>query len=516
MDNAYIPKVKEDLTRLKRVFFFTLLFGLAAHAYVYFNLVQSHDGCEIIQADHWSYIYIQAGRFLLPIYYILRGDYQVPWLIGLLSLVFLALSAYLVASLLNIRKPVLLAALCGIFTVNITIIANNATYLYAADPYCLALLFSCLGAWLWQRCPKWGFVPAAGCFVLSLGLYQAYIDVAIGLALLLIIWKLAQGRSLASLWKWALKCAVSLLAGIGLWYLMTVLVQHLMHVPMSTDYNRPTLVLEAGLLARLRLIPLAYWEVVRYFVGYDSYVTTLVRTCNILLGLAGGFLWIRMLRRQRVHGLELAALLVCVALMPLGLNLMCLLTDWVHELMIFSYLLLYVALLIPLEQMDPPKSPSERIPALCRGAILCLLALLVVRNVRFANGAYFYKQMVTESSLLHAHTILTEMEKQDGYEAGFTPVATIGLPGDSDFKWSSDAFLEYQDLVGLWRDTTSFPSTLNMHDFCLTRLGQDINFADDLTTEQISALPTVQQMPVYPQDGYCQMIDGVMVIKFIQ
>ena len=345
---------RSDLPRIKQVFFYTLFFCLAAHAYAYFHLMPSHDSSAVFQRDTFSPGFFQNGRFMLPLYYTLRGIYHAPWLIGMLSTLYMAGSCYLVASMLDIRKPLLLAALCGAFSTNLTVIATNATYLYTSDPYYLSLFFSCAGAWMWQRFPKRGFLLSIPLFVICIGLYQAYIDVAIGLLLLLLIQKLSEGQTVASLWKWALRCAISLLAGMIAWYCLMLLLQRLTGTAMSTTaYNRPDAVLETGLLDKLKSVPLAYQSFFSFFFDlHRSYNSVFSVICTSFIMAAGAAAWSLLLRQRRLKGLELAALLACAALLPLGLGLMYILTDTVHDLMIFSFFLVYILFLIPFQEIQ--------------------------------------------------------------------------------------------------------------------------------------------------------------------
>ncbi len=508
-------ELHSDISRIKQVFLYTLFFCLAAHAYAYFHLMPSHDSSGVFLQDASSG-YIQNGRFMLPLYYALRGVYHAPWLIGMLSILYLAGSSYLVASMLNIRKPLLLAALCGVFATNLAVTATNATYLYASDPYLLSLFFSCAGAWMWQRFPKRGFLFSIPLFVMCIGLYQAYIDVAIGLLLLLLIQKLSEGQRVASLWKWALRCALSLLAGMVMWYCLTILIQRLTGTAMSTGYNRPDAILETGLLSKVKSIPRTYRGFLGFFFDLQhSYNSVFSFICTFLIMAAGAAAWLLLLRQRHIRGLELAALLACAAILPLGLGLMYILTNWVHELMIFSFFLVYVLFLLPFQEEQTVAALPARAGSILRKTVLCLLALVLVRSIVCANGIYFHKQLLSDSADMYAYSILTEMEKTEGYEAGVTPVAVIGDFRNSKLARQTDDFPFDADIVGAHstsRNAFSYLTTFRA--FCRTKLGQEINLVTDQgALTEYTIWRDVRRMPVYPQDGFCQIIKGVMIVK---
>ena len=83
------------------VFASTVLFGLIAHGYCYFNLFYSHDSLMVYQWKEVEQL-TSLGRFMVPVYLKFRGDFYPPLLVGLFSLVFLAAALYITVRLLSI------------------------------------------------------------------------------------------------------------------------------------------------------------------------------------------------------------------------------------------------------------------------------------------------------------------------------------------------------------------------------------------------------------------------------
>lgn len=147
--------------------------------------------------------------------------------------------------------------------------------------------------------------------------------------------------------------------------------------------------------------------------------------------------------------------------------------------------------------------------------MLCLLAVVFVRNIVCANGVYFHKQLLSDSADLYAYSILTEMEKTDGYEAGVTPVAVIGKYSHSNLARQTDDFPFDSDMTGVSssrKNAFSYPSTFQA--FCRTKFGQEINLlTDENTLTECAIWRDVRRMPVYPQDGFCQIVNGILIVK---
>ena len=509
-----MKSIRSDLPRLKLVLFSTIIFSLAAHAYMFFTFAPSHDSMVyMIVTDADIPLVISNGRFMQPVYWLLRGRLPAPWLVGMLSVLYIFLSSYLIFDALDIRRRSATILLCGIFATDIAVTATAATYLYTLDTYTLALLFATAGTYLLEKLPPWrGILAAVLCFVCCMGLYQAYIDVAIGLALLLLIRHILDGERFSSLWKRALRYGVSLLAGAVLYFTLVKFIQHLSGVAMITDYNSLNGLLESSPLATLLRIPQTYFEFVAQLLSpLRSYNTPVILLCRGLLVLVGLLLWVRCIRARHIRGLELFALLLCAALLPLGLNFIRVLDPaWVHTLMIYSFCLIYIFLLLPLELSDPPSRPVTVSKTLTVG----LCAYSIVFNIIFANGAYFKKQMLYEVTSQYAFSIMEQVERNPDYEMGVTPVAVIGSFYDTLAGWQDDAlFAPYRHMVGS-NGTFGITTVWKFSHYCQFILGHPINAIQN--EDELASMaydPAIQSMPLFPKDGSCAMVDGVMVIK---
>ena len=126
--------------------FFTLLFSLLAHGYRYYSLCFSGDAMLLTQQGQAVY-QSTLGRYLQPVYWLLRGEITVPPVIGLFATVFLFLSCVLMAELFRLDKKRDIALLSALLVTHETLAVSNATYLPWTDVYALALLFAAAGAY---------------------------------------------------------------------------------------------------------------------------------------------------------------------------------------------------------------------------------------------------------------------------------------------------------------------------------------------------------------------------------
>lgn len=519
------------LPRLKIVVFWTLVFSLAAHAYMYFAFAPSHDGlCYLIAQDSEVSLQLSNGRFMQPVYWLIRGRIPGPWLVGTLSILYLALAIYFILQVTGIRRRISVILACGILSTNLTVTATTATYIYTLDTYMLALLSACAGAWLWDRLEKWGFLAAVPLFVMAMGLYQSYIDVAIGLALLLLIKAVMEGEAFSALWRRALRYGLSILAGSSCYFLIVKLSLSLTHTALSSNYNGLSQLFDSSVLSVLKLIPYAYFSFAAFFFSpLRTYNTPALCLLRLLLILSGLGMWVRCIRRRPVRGRELAFLLLCAAILPLGLNFVCILsTGYTHDLMHFSFFLVYVLLLMPAElcpalsdgQEAASAAPEHRIgwPRLCQGAAGVFCAFMIFHNIVFANGAYYYKQIIYDASSRYVFSIVETIEAQPDYEPGVTPVLFIGeVPFSAAARTiTDDAFSQYEQVTGMWNSTAvTYDSSFWGYSTMLLGHPFDTSVPSQQASELLSS-PEVRDMPVFPYDGYCKMIDGVAVVKLAE
>lgn len=214
---------------------FTLCFSLLAHGYRYLSMGFSGDAMLLTQEGEAAF-QIALGRFLQPVYWMIRGHITAPLTIGLFATAFLAVSAAITAQLLGITRPLHIALVCGAMVTNETLAASNATYLPWTDVYALSLMLSLLGVYVFNRRRR-GWLLSPLFFCLSLGLYQSYITSAATLFILLLIARTLDGERPGAIWPDGIRACVSLVAGLLLYALVLRAVLAVTGTQASNEYN---------------------------------------------------------------------------------------------------------------------------------------------------------------------------------------------------------------------------------------------------------------------------------------
>ena len=134
----------------------TAAFSFAAHGFLFANEFFSHDSVSYFTyATGTSAFYTGIGRFAIPLYESIKGDVAAPWLIGLLFILWMTLTAVLVTELLGIRSRSGMVLTCGLLCTNLALTLTGATYVYCMDEYAFALCAAAAAAWCFARGRWW-------------------------------------------------------------------------------------------------------------------------------------------------------------------------------------------------------------------------------------------------------------------------------------------------------------------------------------------------------------------------
>ena len=513
-----IKKLFSQYALLYFVFAATFLFGLCAHAYRFFNLNFSHDSLMIWE-DDWA-VQIGLGRFLQPLYRMLRGDLGAPFLLGLLSLVWLALANCIVVSLLEIRALRHIALLCGVLSTNAVLTFSFATYLPWADVYTLAYLLAALAVWLAVRF-SWGFLAAWVPLALSLALYQSYLNVTVILLMIVFVKNVLDGLGTKELLIRIGRYLGALLGGLVVYYIVLQIVLAATGISLLETYNGLSQLWNYRLDTLWELVVATWKYPLRYMLHPETYHPRTVALVNWAVGLAAAAALVRTALAKRPAKIPTALLALCVFAMPFGVNVIFFVSKGnQHSLMIFSFFLLYAFAFMLWDyhnRLPPAKWPEKLLAAVRRArplfaALLSgLLLLVILFNVVFANQVYLKKALEYEATMSFMTKLTYSIEQTEGYVPGETPVIMVG-----DFETSS-LFAQrrgFEEVTGdgLDRGSAATYSGTFVHYFNAI-LSYRINWIDTGTAREYAAWPEVRSMPVYPARGSCQIVNGVLVVK---
>lgn len=507
-EDALLRRVRAfDWARLKWCFAATALCMLLAHGFAWFNLFPSHDGTILVfDAD---VVMLQLGRWVELLYFrFVRGRINAPWLNGAFTIVWTSLAVYLVGKLLQLGKKATIA-LCAVFSTAISVTLLYATYYDKTDLYACAMFLAVWGVYAVRRfrCRWWGVLFCSGCLCLAMGLYQGYIEFAIGLFLICLLRDcLTEDLAWAEYLRRGVTAVVSLLLGGVLYAVSLKVVLAYKHLELIDSDNGLQQMGRAGVADYLARLPGAYKQVFTTLLGYDVWNNRGMRLATavcLLLGLACLVLTLR--KKPLRAAVQVVILLV---LLPLGLNVVYLLSERHPTLLMLYPVYLVYALVLLLTGLEPDTIPHSAAWLAC---LLC--AFITVQNVIYANGAYTYRKLVYENTRAQVYTIMAKVEDLPGYVEGETPVVFSGDFTDSNFTYHNDLIRLYEEgETGLSGSAITYDGTIKWwFGNIMGSSAKVVNAQAEL--DAWAENPAVQAMPSYPASGCIAMVDGAAVIK---
>lgn len=163
----------------------------------------------------------------------------------------------------------------------------------------------------------------------------------------------------------------------------------------------------------------------------------------------------------------LVADIVCL---PLAMNVIGIVSKWVHTLMTFAYLTPWLFFVMAVEQLyrrDDLRKDWERLLRWGYSLLACVVAgLTVLCGIRLANICYTKAYARYTEGLADSIRLTNLIEAIPNYVKGETPVAFVGV-SDNDFPWQ-DAYELTSDIAGIgdlyyWQGMYTAPFVLDSY-----------------------------------------------------
>lgn len=471
--------------------------GLLAYAYRFFNMLPNWD--TLMDYYYPTNNMIHQGRHLQIIGCLFSSFYDIPWITGLLCLLYIAVSVILITEILQIHDTIGILCLSVLMTLFPTVISSFA-FMYMADAFHSAMLFAVLAVWLTLRCRR-GWLAGGICLCMSVGIYQAYLPFAIGLILVWLVDKLlfTEEKPVKQILHFAL---------MGIWgmvfYIVSLgILSVLEGVAVSNHQGMGSMGIP-DLLQVITAFFQSYVDTLYFFFGSLKQIS-LYQIGNLLLFFCAAVavvLWVIKQKAYQRWGRILLACL-CVAVIPCVAHIFYFLTEevWYHALMQGTLWLCYALAFLLLERTGFMKKKLAvwGMIGTVFAAYACILA---------ANTAYLKMNTSYEKTMAMLNRIVDRMEQMPDYEEA-ERIAVIG-----EVKDAHTAVAELNpSIVGVTED--SFV-THQKHMVAALSMYYRIDLTG-VQDEELSALyaqEVVKEMPEWPEEGSICQLGDMIVIKF--
>lgn len=505
MPEQVIGKIKKSVQpQWKMCFFAALIMGFIAHFYKITNWIPNWDSL-VFRYDAQNMVAL--GRWFLPVVCAPSSFYDLPWITGLLAIVFHALGAVCICKMFNVRKNTT-AVLIGALVTTFPTVTSVMMYNYVADGYAIAFLLSCIAAMVVVK-EKPNYILAAILIALSTGIYQAYITVTIMLLLAFLITELIHNKTdVKKLVLKSLNFLVIGFVGMILYYLVLTILLKITGTVLL-DYQGFDSVTSFKGINVTELLYTIKTSFVNYFFDFSQGISAF-GIINIVTFIAIFVLYLVDVIRNKLDILRLIMLFICVAMLPVGASVLAFMNSSIdyHNLMKMGFLVFYLFLVL---QYEKTEFKSVKINSMKLWTILVITISLVFNYLIIANVSYHKLNMAYQKSYGTLVRIADRIEQTDGIE-NCDSVAVIGcLPDSEDYSSNlpPDMTGTTDGLILRADDETVKQSVLcsALNDYC----GENYKFIAGREKEELKK--KANNIGIWPAKDSVSVIDNVIVIK---
>ncbi len=149
-----------------------------------------------------------------------------------------------------------------------------------------------------------------------------------------------------------------------------------------------------------------------------------------------------------------------------------------------------------------------------RKGMAALVLIVLWNNVLVANAAYLKKDVERQQMLSLMTRVVSAVEAREDYVRGETPLAFVGkirmreMPGfemfSGDGRTSGLNGLNEKIQIKNYRDYAAYFQYI---------LNEPANLCDEVQCQELEDNAAVRSMPVFPEKGSIEMLDGILVVK---
>ena len=493
-----------------------LITGLIGYLFLLTNILNNQDNLHFM---HGYGIGITSGRWLLTLLgdtmETIFGNLNLQTFNNILCICILAVAAYIIVLIFDLHDLLH----CGIWSamfISFPSIGDTLLFSFTSHYYAAAILMTVTGVYLTIKY-KFGFLAGAFLAACSLGIYQAYFPLMIGLFLtLLIIRSISEDSTFISLLKSGFLYLGTLILGLIDYFILLRISLFACNSSLSNYQNISSM----GKLD-IREIPKILSSAYKSFlkIPFDDYCDMgasnnwIIRVMLYILIIASFYMLVLIIRkRKEVFKQTRWLFLVLILLYPLAISsiiLMCY-HAYIHTLMIYGIVLIYLMPVALCEQgclgEDKPLSPNRA--KWCKKTVAAALIIITLIYYRQNNASYSLLYYANQQSYNYWNSLVTQIKNTEGFRADM-PWAIIGSVDDPLYNNPWDEYVEQYGAIPA--------NQLNMitrRNYVEQFLGYHPVYAEGFEILKIKTSSYYKKMPCYPDYGSIRIENNTVVVKF--
>ncbi len=504
-------RISEINTKQKYAFISAFLIGILTHLPAFVNDMPNHDGLASVYFDQNM---ITSGRWFLTVACGISSYFTLPWLIGIISLLWVSITCVILVELFEIKSPLHAIIISAIF-VTFPALASTYAYIYTADGYMFAMFLAVLAVYLTKKYPSKGFIFGGICLAFSMGTYQAYLPVTMLLSLLVVLGYYLTENEKKDKTIFTAKIVGMGAIGVALYYIILQILLRVEGVSLA-DYQ--------GINGMTSLTGDLFSIVKGMYMDFLAFIWKGNVICNNIPSAAALCLLallsiIAFFSFAAYHSLFKNVFfylfgIISVALVPIFTNIILIISPDVnyHLLMRYQYVLIIIAFFAGLMKRSEDFSMGSKLDRAGQWIIIAIGLVISLNYMVTDNIGYSNLEKRYEKTYAYCLRLADRIEQTPGYYTGM-PVVMIGVVGDWNYP-STDLTGEVtSNMIGFPGDTVCYKPE-DYKSFFANYLGITIEVMDQKTIGDIYLNDErYYELDSFPGEHCTEVVDGVLYVK---
>lgn len=492
----------------KIAFVSAFLLGLLIHLPVMLSDIPNHDGLSSMYFDQNM---TTSGRWFLSVACGFSSYFTVPWIIGLIGLFWLALTAVVLTECLELADPLVIVAVSGLL-VSFPALASTLAYVFTMDGYMMGLFLAVFAVLLTKKYRK-GWIMGAVSLAFSMGIYQAYLPFAVLLCVYLILIFFIEETGVFQKVKYVLRYLGMGVCGGVLYYVLLQVLLKLQGKVLDTYQGINSMEQGGNGLGLLATLQGMYVDFAAFTVHGNVLVNNVFSfTACLGLCILVGYLLLRsmLLRKWWKNPAFFVIIVLLAAGLPLLTNVILIISPNLtyHLLMRYQWVLYLILLFAFVNRYAVEKRNADILiqwtALLCAGILTCNYG--VSDNIGYSNLEKKY-----EKTYAYCVRLLDRIEQTEGYYQGI-PIALVGVIGYDEFPTTDITGKVTDGMIGLSGDYLIYKGA-DYQAFMQNYLGATLNFLDPDTVGEIYMTQEYIDMDTFPGANSTKVVDGILYVK---
>ncbi len=490
----------------KIAFISALVLGLCVHIYKFTNTLPNHDS---VFNYHQAQNVVASGRWFLAFTCAPSSFYDLPWIVGLFSVIFLGLVSAVIVEIFKIENPILIILTSGILCA-FPSVTETFFFEYTADGYMLAMLLAALSVYFsrFNTHKKRYYVLSAVCICLTCATYQAYVSFALVLAICYFLVQLFEDKySIKEYLRWIrnqiIIYASALVSYVVLWKLCMFVEK-----TKATGYQGIDQTGSLGLSSIINGFYASIKSILKFFFECNifKYGITVYGALNILFFVLFAVAIVTAVIKSKSYksAFKIVLTVISLAIIPFAVCIWHFTSDSVvyEARMMGSTVVLYIFAAVLMEKYSSVK--AKNITGL-------LLAAIIINNGLQANICYYYMNRCYEQTYADTLEMVMKIREVNSDKKA----SKLAVTGDIQYKAALDKQKEGRRFLLLSHtlDETLAFNHLHTSLFMQNTFNIDLEAVTKQEAYELAQTRDVRDMSCWPDDGSVKVIGDTVVVK---